>query len=69
MVSSTFLRTNFLYEQHLAAFSSCVLALAKNSYEKCARLTLMKLTAGWGFTKLIAQICKIFFVTLGFKIL
>ncbi len=30
-----------------AAFSSYVLALAKNSYEKRARLTLMKLTAGF----------------------
>jgi len=28
-----------------AAFFSYVLALAKNSYEKCARKTLMKLTA------------------------
>ncbi len=30
----------------LAALSSYDLALAKNLYEKCARLTLMKLTAG-----------------------
>jgi len=30
----------------LAAFSSYVLALAKNSYKTCACLTLMKLTAG-----------------------
>ncbi len=40
-ISSTFLRTNFL-----AVFSSYVLALAKNSYKKCGRLTLMKLTKG-----------------------
>jgi hypothetical protein len=35
-------RTNVV----LAAFSSFVLALAKNLYKKCARITLMKLTAG-----------------------
>ncbi len=32
-----------------AAFSSYVLALAKNSYKKCARLTLIKLTLGVNF--------------------
>jgi len=35
--------TNFLYKLR---FSSYVLALSKNLYEKFARLTLMKLTAG-----------------------
>ncbi len=44
-ISSTFyvqiFRTNIIF----AAFSSYVLALAKNLYEKCACLTLMKLTA------------------------
>ncbi len=30
----------------LAAFSSYILALAKNLYKKCARKTLMKLTTG-----------------------
>ncbi len=33
----------------LAAFSSYVLALEKNLYKKCARLTLMKLTEGVNF--------------------
>jgi len=37
------LRTNFLYERR---FSSYILALSKNSYDKFARLKLMKLTAG-----------------------
>jgi len=35
------IRTNFLYERR---FSSYVLALLKNLYEKCARIMLMKLT-------------------------
>ncbi len=35
------LRTNFLYERR---FSSYVLALSKNLYEKFVRKTLMKLT-------------------------
>jgi len=40
----------FLYESlFLAAFSSYILALAKNLYKKCARLTLMKLMAGFSF--------------------
>ncbi len=30
-----------------AAFSSYILALAKNLYKKSARITLMKLTTGW----------------------
>jgi hypothetical protein len=40
------LRTNFLYEGN---FSSYVLALSKNLYEKFARLTLMRLTEGVDF--------------------
>ena len=36
------LRTNFSYERH---FSSYILALSKNLYEKFARFTLMKLTS------------------------
>jgi len=43
-ISSTFLRTNFLYEHCFSSFFSYVLALAKNLYEKCAHKTLMKLT-------------------------
>ncbi len=35
----------FVQKSFLAAFSSYVLALAKKLYKKCARLTLMKLTA------------------------
>ncbi len=38
------MRKFFVQKPVLAAFSSYVLALAKNLYEKCARLTLMKLT-------------------------
>ncbi len=41
----------FVRNPFMAAFSSYILALAKNYYEKCAHLTLMKLTAGkqkWG---------------------
>ncbi len=37
------LRAHFLYERLL---SNYVLALVKNSYKKCACLTLMKLTLG-----------------------
>jgi hypothetical protein len=37
------LRTNFSYE---CLFSCYILALLKNSYEKCSRKTLMKLTTG-----------------------
>ncbi len=37
------LHTNFLYKH---CFSSYVLSLSKNSYEKFVRKTLMKLTAG-----------------------
>ncbi len=46
-ISSTFLRTNFSYEHCFSsrAFSSYVLALAKNLYEKRAQKTLMKLTS------------------------
>ncbi len=36
------IRTNFSYKRR---FSSYFLALSKNSYEKCSRITLMKLTA------------------------
>jgi len=36
---------NFLYAHH---FSSYVLALLKNSYEKCTHIMLMKLTTGTG---------------------
>jgi len=42
-ISSTFLRTNFSYKLRFGSFSSYILALAKNSYEKFARLKLMKL--------------------------
>jgi len=34
-----------------AAFSSYILALLKNLYKKCARLTLMKFTTGVNFTE------------------
>ncbi len=47
-----FKRTNFSYERR---FSSYVLALSKNLYEKFARLTLMKLTAG---RKMLAKLIK-----------
>ncbi len=40
------LRTNFSYKRH---FSSYVLALLENSYEKCARIMLMKFTTGVNF--------------------
>jgi len=40
----------------LAAFSSYVLALAKNSYKKRARKTLMKSTQGVSFTKICARL-------------
>jgi len=44
-ISSTFLRANFSYKRcFLAAFSSYVLALAKNLYKKRTGKTLMKLT-------------------------
>jgi len=54
------LRTNFLYEH---CFSSYVLALSKNLYKKFARLTLMKLTAGYNrnysiFQLLERQLCE-----------
>jgi len=42
-------RTNISYEHH---FSSYVLALLKNLYKKCARITLMKLTTGVNFTNI-----------------
>ncbi len=38
------MRTNISYERR---FTSYVLALLKNSYEKRARITLMKLTIGF----------------------
>ena len=44
------IRTNFLYE---CRFSSYVLALLKNSYEKRACITLMKLTAGVNFINIL----------------
>ncbi len=40
------LRTNFSYERR---FSSYFLALPKNSYQKCERITFMKLTVGVNF--------------------
>ncbi len=43
-------RSHFSYETSFQQlFSSYVLALAKNSYKKCARKTLMKLTTGVNF--------------------
>ncbi len=45
-ISSTFYVQIFCTNVVLAAFSSYVLALSKNLYEKHARLMLMKLTAG-----------------------
>jgi len=49
---------NFINVLHtnvvLAAFSSYVLALSKNSYKKHARFSLMKLTAGVKPTKFIS---------------
>ncbi len=42
-----------------AAFSCYTLALAKNSYKKCARLTMMKLTAAAkGEATLIQIMCR-----------
>jgi len=41
------IRTNISYEHH---FSSYILALLKNLYEKRARITLMKLTIGVNFS-------------------
>jgi len=55
-ISSTFLRTNFCTNVVSAAFSCYVLALAKNSYKKRARKTLMKLTAGLKFPAPISSI-------------
>jgi len=43
-ISSTFYVQIFCADVVLAAFSSYVLALAKNSYKKCARIMLMKWT-------------------------
>ncbi len=51
-ISSSFLQAFFVWKSFLAAFSSYVLALVKNSYKKCARLTLMKFTAAINRTKL-----------------
>ncbi len=45
-ISSTFYIQIFRTNVILAVFSSLVLALSKNSYEKRASLTLVKLTAG-----------------------
>ena len=43
----------------LAAFSSYILALAKNSYEKGARIMLMKLTEG-GRKSVMIKVCETF---------
>ncbi len=37
---------NFSHQRHFGRFSSYILALAKNSYEKRVRIMLMKLTTG-----------------------
>ncbi len=51
----------------LAAFSSYVLALSKNPYEKRARKMLMKLTAGFNFTFFVRKcFAHIFFSTYSF---
>jgi len=47
-ISSTFYAQIFHMKVVLAAFSSYVLALAKNSYKKHVRSMLMKLTSGSG---------------------
>jgi hypothetical protein len=44
-ISSTFFAHFFVRKSFLTAFSIYVFALAKNSYKKCAHLTLMKLKA------------------------
>jgi hypothetical protein len=55
-ISSTFYVQIFCTNVVLAAFSSYVLALAKNLYKKRARIMLMKLTKGHTFTtKLTSQ--------------
>ncbi len=46
-ISSTILRVFWYVSLFLAAFSSYVLALAKNLYKRFAHITLMKLTEGW----------------------
>jgi len=43
-------RTNISYERH---FSSYILALSKNSYERFAHFTLMKLTPIVNFTNIL----------------
>ncbi len=48
-----FLHTFFIQKSFLAAFSSYVLALAKNLYKKRAHLMLMKLTVGVNFIKVM----------------
>jgi len=55
------IRTNVLYERH---FSSYILALLKNSYEKRARITLMKLTTGSSLmrNKMVALSCCWFYI-------
>ncbi len=47
-ISSMFFYAFFIRKSFLAAFSSYVLALAKNSFKKCARIMLMKLATDWG---------------------
>ncbi len=46
-ISSTFYAQIFRTNVILAAFSSYILALGRNLYEKFARKMLMKLTPGW----------------------
>jgi len=45
-ISSTFFARFFVRKSILAAFSSYILTLAKNLYEKRSQITLMKLTIG-----------------------
>ncbi len=52
---------SFLYESpFLAAFSSYFLALSKNWYKKCMRISLMKLTVGVNFINILSErsFCK-----------
>jgi hypothetical protein len=48
------MRKFYVQKPFFAAFFSYILALVKNSYKKCARLMLMKLTPGVNFTKLFS---------------
>jgi len=54
-ISSTFYVQIFCTNMVLAAFSSYILALSKNLYEKCAGMTLMKLTNGRNQSVLIIK--------------